>query len=95
LTDGAVLDELKLALERDDYFCGETVNYRKSGEPYVVRWIITPVAGPDGAPTHWIALLTEVTGETRPRQTYAGELEKNARAVLDDIEKAQHPQTGV
>src|SRR3546814_5150630 len=55
-TDPEVLCRLKTSLQADDYFCGETINYRKDGEPYAVRWIITPIMGVHGLPSHWIAL---------------------------------------
>src|SRR3546814_20904842 len=53
-TDPEVLCRLKTSLQADDYFCGETINYRKDGEPYAVRWIITPIMG-----VHWLPSRSE------------------------------------
>jgi PAS domain S-box-containing protein len=42
-TNRAVLDRLRSDLVAGRNFQGETVNYRKDGTPYVVRWSIVPV----------------------------------------------------
>src|SRR3546814_19563630 len=86
-----ILCRLKTSLQADDYFCGETINYRKDGEPYAVRWIITPIMGVHGLPSHWIALLMEVTNESRTREASAAELEERAQKALRAIAAADQP----
>src|SRR3546814_13483282 len=90
-TDPEVLCRLKTSLQADDYFCGETINYRQDGEPYAVRWIITPIMGVHVLPSHWIALPMVVTNESRTRETYASELVERHQKTLRAITPAPTP----
>lgn len=62
-TDRAVIDRLRTSLHEARFFEGETVNYRKDGTPYRVRWNISPVRGADGAVTHFVSVQRDVTEE--------------------------------
>ncbi|WP_019591852.1 diguanylate cyclase [Thioalkalivibrio sp. ALE20] len=66
-TSRAVLDELKMTLERGEGFDAETINYRKDGEPYSVRWHISPVRVPEDSPsiTHYVSVQRDVTEDRR------------------------------
>ena len=46
-TDRAELDRLRRILAAGDRFCGETVNYTKAGDRYLVQWTVAPVRAPD------------------------------------------------
>ncbi|MGM0705516.1 MAG: PAS domain-containing protein [Bacteroidota bacterium] len=73
-TDRAVLDGLRAHLEREQRWEGETVNYRKDGTPYTVRWNMAPVCDEEGTCTHWVLVQQDVTErnrrETALRQQY-------------------------
>jgi len=60
-TDRAVLDRLRDDLEAGRPFEGRAINYRKDGTPFVMSWRIAAVAGPDGAPTGYVAIQDDAT----------------------------------
>ena len=66
-TSRAVLDRLRGALLGGEYFEGETVNYRKDGTSYAVRWHISPVYASDNDRdiTHFVSVQKDVTEERR------------------------------
>lgn len=66
-TSRAVLDRLRGALVSGEYFEGETVNYRKDGSPYEVRWHISPVYASDNDRdiTHFVSVQKDITEERR------------------------------
>lgn len=42
-----VLQELKEELKKANTYCGQTVNYKKSGQSYLVKWSISPLKDND------------------------------------------------
>jgi PAS domain S-box-containing protein len=64
-TDRGVLDDLRAHLNRGQPWEGETVNYRKDGTPYMVRWNMAPVRNEEGTCTHWVAVQQDVTERNR------------------------------
>ncbi|WP_018871353.1 diguanylate cyclase [Thioalkalivibrio sp. ALgr3] len=66
-TSRAVLDDLRATLERGEGFDAETINYRKDGEPYSVRWHISPVRarGEHESITHFVSVQRDVTEDRR------------------------------
>ncbi|MGS2745038.1 sensor domain-containing protein [Halomonas sp. LS-001] len=85
-TDPAVLDRLRTALTQGNgFFDGQTVNYRKDGSPYRVRWSIRPIRDERGKVTHYISLQNRITDinvthDELTRQTHLLKMaEKTAR----------------
>jgi diguanylate cyclase (GGDEF)-like protein/PAS domain S-box-containing protein len=64
-TDPAVIDRLRACLRTATFFEGETVNYRKDGTPYRVRWNISPVRAADGTLSHFVSVQRETTAEAQ------------------------------
>ncbi len=62
-TDQEVLDSLRDSLEAGEEWEGETLNYRKDGEPYLVHWNVAPVRGERGEIEHWVSVQRDVTDE--------------------------------
>lgn len=62
-TDPEVLDSLRRALEAGRSWEGETVNYRKDGQPYRVRWTVAPVRCAEGDIDYWVSVQRDVTEE--------------------------------
>ncbi len=60
-TDSAVIDRLRANLRDGEDFFGETINYRKDGTPFSIEWSISDVRGPNGTPTHYVAVQRDVT----------------------------------
>jgi len=59
-----ILVKLKQALKAGENFEGESVNYRKNGSTYDVRWRINPVrTNGSKQPTYFIAFQRDVTAE--------------------------------
>lgn len=56
LTDRSTLDMLREAMEDNQPFEGETINYKKDGTPYRVHWDLVPCLGDNGEPVYWLAL---------------------------------------
>lgn len=84
LTDRAVLARLRAVCGRGEAFVGETVNYRKDGTPYLLRWTIGPIRDATGVVTHFFALQSDVTAE----HPFAGKwlkTEGEARVAFDQL----------
>lgn len=70
-TEGSVLRRIRPTLESGATFEGETYNYRKNGDEFLMRWYITPITGDGGRNvTHYLAVQRDVT-EDRQLQTLA------------------------
>ena len=81
-TDRAVLDNMRAHLEREQPWEGETVNYRKDGTPYTVRWSMAPVCNDAGECTHWVSVQNDVT-EQREREAQL----RKQRNLLDQTQR--------
>jgi diguanylate cyclase (GGDEF)-like protein/PAS domain S-box-containing protein len=67
-TDPAVIDDLRTCLEEARYFEGTTVNYRKDGSPYIVRWNISPVRDENGVLTHFVSVQQDISDYVHAEQ---------------------------
>lgn len=64
-TDPAVIERLRDCLQEARYFEGTTVNYRKDGSDYVVRWNISPVRNDLGELTHFVSVQQDLSDLVR------------------------------
>ena len=64
-TDHAELARMKASLLAGEPFEGSVLNYRKTGEEYVVGWAIVPIRGDDGAIRQWLSLQSDVMRDGR------------------------------
>jgi PAS domain S-box-containing protein len=62
-TDRSVLHRLRLELESQGHFAGEAVNYRADGTPFVMSWQVRALPAPDGRPSHYVAIQSDITTE--------------------------------
>ena len=60
-TDRAIMERLRHDLEQGGTFEGQTINYRKGGEPFEIEWQIAPIRQPDGTITHFVAIQHDIT----------------------------------
>ncbi|MCF7675102.1 MAG: PAS domain S-box protein [Akkermansiaceae bacterium] len=60
-TDRAVVSSLKQKLLNRELFHGQTWNYRKSGEPFLMNWHCYAVYGDNGMPVYYVAEQDDVT----------------------------------
>jgi PAS domain S-box-containing protein len=60
-TDRAVVGSLKQKMLDRELFHGQTWNYRKSGEPFLMNWHCYAVYGEHGAPMYFVAEQDDVT----------------------------------
>jgi two-component system, OmpR family, sensor kinase len=60
-TDRAVLNSLKQKLLNREVFQGQTWNYRKSGEPFLMNWYCYAIYGDRGKPIYYVAEQEDVT----------------------------------
>jgi PAS domain S-box-containing protein len=87
-TDRALMGELKAALKRGERWRGETVNYRRDGAPYVVKWAIGPVRNADGDVVRYTAILEDVTDRRRTARRearYRAMTEQLMAAALEGV----------
>lgn len=63
-TSEQVMSKLTENISEDRHFVGETTNYRKSGEPYQVRWSIDALESDEGSGvTHWISIQRDTSDD--------------------------------
>lgn len=70
-TEHSVFSTLRPTLSGGGVWEGRTVNYRRTGEPYWLEWSISPLPGPDGRPSHYIAVQRDVTRQVALEQAGA------------------------
>ncbi len=88
-TERDVLDSLREALEAEEEWTGETINYQKDGTPYRVQWNVAPVRNGDGSIEHWVSTQRDVTEERaqedalrRSRERYRSLFKDSTDAIL-------------
>ncbi|WP_299262569.1 PAS domain-containing protein [Halorientalis sp.] len=63
-TSEQVMNKLTENLSEDGHFVGETTNYRKSGEPYQVRWSVDALeSDEDSGVTHWVSIQRDTSDD--------------------------------
>jgi two-component system CheB/CheR fusion protein len=87
-TDPAVIRSLRAALEAGTSWSGETINYRKSGEPFVIHWSVAPVRGRDGTIEHWVSIQRDMT-EQRRAERRLREARNDAERQRDMLQRTQ------
>ncbi len=60
-TDRAVLSQLKQKLLNREVFHGQTWNYRKNGEPFLMNWYCYAIYGERPRPIYYVAEQEDVT----------------------------------
>ena len=60
-TDRAVVGSLKQKLLNREMFHGQTWNYRKSGEPFLMNWYCYAIYGERPKPIYYVAEQEDVT----------------------------------
>jgi PAS domain S-box-containing protein len=60
-TDQAVVGLLKEKLLNREVFHGQTWNYRKNGQPFLMNWFCYAIYGERGKPTYYVAEQEDVT----------------------------------
>ena len=56
-----MLSQLKQRLLNREVFHGQTWNYRKNGEPFLMNWYCYAVYGEQGKPVYYVAEQEDVT----------------------------------
>lgn len=64
-TDREVIDRLRDALEQGESWTGETINYRKDGTPYHLRWSVAPIRDQECEIEYWMSVQRDVTQQRR------------------------------
>ncbi|MEX2545225.1 MAG: PAS domain S-box protein [Phycisphaeraceae bacterium] len=59
------LDRLKQTLARGERFEGQTYNYRKDGERFILHWHVTPIRDDSRRITHFVSIQRDVTEQQR------------------------------
>ena len=86
-----MLERLKKALNERQSFRGETINYRKNGQPFVIEWNITSIQDEDDEIAYWVAAQRDVTRrrqlEKEVLEIQAREQERIARDLHDSVQQ--------
>lgn len=64
-TNKEVLKNLKDTLQKGKSFFSSTVNYKKNGEEYIVRWNIHPIKDKNGTITHFLSIQRDITEDVK------------------------------
>ena len=84
-TDPDVIRRLRDCIRKGEYFDGTTINYRKDGTPYVVRWNISPIRDDTGQIVNFVSVqqdLTEFRDAQRKVQLLAQALDVTSVPVV-------------
>ena len=91
LTDPAVLNRLKESSIERQSFKGETINYRKDGQPFIIEWNIDSIQNEDEQTSYWVAAQRNVTKrrqlEKEVLEIQAREQERIARDLHDSVQQ--------
>ncbi|MFT3831441.1 MAG: PAS domain S-box protein [Opitutaceae bacterium] len=83
-TPAAVYEELWQTLRSGRVWRGELSNRRKSGEVFVEQAVISPVLGPDGRTTNYVAVKDDIT-ETKRANAQLRRQENLIKSLVDSI----------
>ena len=86
LFNRSILCQLNRSLLDGQVFRSESVIERKGGDECAVERAISPLRDEHGAPSHWIALLRNVTQGRRLRQEFEAELQHRTRNLLGTVQ---------
>lgn len=84
-TDPLMLDVLKRKLRENEYFRGETVNYRKDGSEYVIEWEITPIHDENDDVAYWVAVQRDVTERHLLEREVLDVSTREQRRIAEDL----------
>jgi len=83
-TPKEVFVDMWRALVSGHVWRGEFENRKKSGETYVELAVIAPVVGPQGLPTHYVALKEDITGRKAAEAALEASLQEK-KALLREV----------
>lgn len=84
-TDRALMREARRCMAEGRYFEGQTVNYRKDGTRYVVRWNLIPIYDRWGEISHFVSVQQDLTSRVeaqRERDLLLTALNASADAIV-------------
>ncbi|NBO38402.1 PAS domain-containing protein [bacterium] len=86
-TDPAVVEKMRLAIEREEGFIGEVVNYSKAGRPWVNHLKLEPVRDSDGKLIRYVGVQMDITAQKKleAERRRALELEMAARREVEHL----------
>ena len=85
-TDRNLMRELKVALQRGESWAGETVNYRRDGTPFLMKWSVAPVVDASGQTQRYIAIQEDVTTQRarEKRETHLTAMTQKVMAAASE-----------
>ncbi|MFC1666018.1 adenylate/guanylate cyclase domain-containing protein, partial [Pseudomonadota bacterium] len=80
-TDKSIFNDLKTKLQREEVWEGQTVNYRKNGEEFIMEWSIAPVPDHTGSICQYLAVQRDVTSRIETER----QLQASRDALMDSL----------
>jgi PAS domain S-box-containing protein len=96
-TDRNLLKTLRTKLLNREVFHGQTWNYRKSGQPFIMNWYCYAIYGDNGKPIYYVAEqedATELETLRKKQRLLLNPLDPDANkffAVLAEFKSARKP----
>ncbi len=85
-TDHRIFDGMAEILDRGETWRGETVNYRRDGTPFIMKWSISPVHDANGRLRCYLAVQEDVS---EMRRLYQEAVDARARAEAASAAKSR------
>lgn len=82
MTSRSLLAQLRVTLSSGQRFEGSTINYRKNGQPYVVRWSISPLIDEKGEIINFVSIQRDITHQVELENFNSRLLESLAEGVF-------------
>ena len=84
-TDKTIFKDMKAKLREGEVWEGQTVNYRKNGEEFIMEWSIAPIHDHNGAICQYLAVQRDVTKRVETER----QLQESREALIEALLKRE------
>lgn len=84
-TDRSIFNEIGQKLRRGETWEGQTINYKKGGQEFVMEWSIAPLRDEEGVIRQYVAVQRDVTERVETERR----LERANEAIIDGLKKRE------
>ncbi len=84
-TNREIIDRLRQAMEKNEVFFGQAINYRKDGTEFWNEWHIEPIKDSSGKVTHYVAIQRDIS-ERKSNEIAIEQKNSALREILEQIQ---------